>query len=152
MRGDDSGTPTASPSVSTPAVTTPPPSSSPPPTTEAASPTPTPTPTTEAPTPTPEPDLGAEVTSALSAFSDEVGSLQRGGVLDADSAKVLDDIVGDIRQGVREDDPVKTSAETDKLVEEYDKLVDSGAVTTEAALRLNPLLADVQTAVDAFAA
>ena len=152
MRGDDSGTPTAGPSVSTPAVTTPPPSSSPPPTTEAASPTPTPTPTTEAPTPTPEPDLGAEVTSTLSAFSDEVGSLQRGGVLDADSAEVLDDIVGDIRQGVREDDPVKTSAETDKLVEEYDKLVDSGAVTTEAALRLGPLLADVQTAVDAFAA
>jgi hypothetical protein len=66
-------------------------------------------------------------------------------VLDADSAKVLDDIVRDIRQGVREDDPVKTSAETDKLV-------NSGAVTTEAALRLDPLLADVQTAVDAFAA
>lgn len=149
MRDEDPANPTLTPSVSTSEpATTAPPSTTPTPTTEA----PTPTPTTEAPTPTPEPDLGAAVTSALSAFSDEVGALQRAGVLDPASAKVLDDIVRNIRQGVREDDPVKTSAETAKLVEEYDKLVSSGAVTTEAALRLDPLLDDLTAAVDAYAA
>jgi hypothetical protein len=149
LREEDTATPTPTPSASTPAATTAPPSTTtPPPTTEA----PTPTPTTEAPTPTPEPDLAGEVTTALSAFSDEVGALQRAGVLDPDSAKVLDDIVRDIRQGLREDDPAKVAAETDKLVEEYDKLVDSGEVTTEAALRLDPLLADLTDAVDAYAA
>ncbi len=92
------------------------------------------------------------MTTALSAFSDEVGALQRADLLDPDSAKVLDDIVRDIRQGVRQDEPDKVAAETDKLVEEYDKLVDSGAITTEAALRLDPLLADLTDAVDAYAA
>ena len=150
MRDEDTATPAPTPSVATSEApaTSAAPSTTPPPTTAA----PTPTPTTEAPTPTPEPDLAGAVTTALSAFSDEVGALRRSGVLDADSAKVLDDIVRDIRQGVREDDPVKVAAETDKLVEEYDKLVDSGAITTEAALRLDPLLADLTDAVDAYAA
>ena len=150
LRDEDAATPTPTPSVATSEApaTSAPPSTTPPPTTAA----PTPTPTTEAPTPTPEPDLAGEVTTALSAFSDEVGALQRADLLDPDSAKVLDDIVRDIRQGVRQDEPDKVAAETDKLVEEYDKLVDSGAITTEAALRLDPLLADLTDAVDAYTA
>ena len=137
-------TPTPTPSSSAPPETT----QAPPPTTEA--PTPTPTPTTQEPTPTPTSDPAEPVAGALSAFSDEVGALQRDELLDQDTAKTLDDIVRDIEKALREDEPDTVAAETDKLVEEYGKAVAEGTVTPEAAQRLDPLLQDVTDAVDAY--
>ncbi|HSO63478.1 MAG TPA: serine/threonine-protein kinase [Ornithinibacter sp.] len=155
-RGEGAATvPTPTLSTSAPAETT-----EAPPTTQAPTqePTqaPTPTPTTEAPTPTATPTPTADpteaVSTALSAFSDEVGALQREGLLDQDTAKKLDDIVRDIDKALRDDDPQKVSTETDKLVEEYGKAVQEGTITPEAAQRLDPLLRDLTDAVDGYAA
>ncbi len=146
--GDDPG-PTASdsptPTASSPAAET----SEPPPTT--ASPTPTPTPSTTAPSPTPTANPADAVAASLSTFSDEVDSLQRDGVIDNDIAKTLDDRVRDIQQALRDDEADKVVDETDKLVEEYDKAVGEGDIPTDAAQRLDPLLADVTDSVDAYA-
>ena len=139
--GDQTATtPTPTPTTSTPAETT-----EAPPTTQAPTPTPT-----EEPTPTPSPDLAEPVAGALSAFSDEVGALQREELLEQDTAKKLDDIVRDIEKALRADEPDTVAAETDKLVEEYDKAVQEGQVTPEAAQRLDPLLQDLTDAVDAY--
>ena len=138
---EPAGTPTSTPSVSTPAQTT-----EAPPTTEA--PTPTPTPTTEAPTPSPDP--ADAVVSSLSAFSDELSAVERDGLVDKDAAKKLDDVVRDIERALRDDDAEKVSEETDKLVEEYDKAVQEGTVPADAAARLDPLLQDLSAAADAY--
>ena len=78
--------------------------------------------------------------------------LQRDGTIAQDTAKTLDDRVRDIEKALREDDPQKVSAETDKLVEEYDKAVQAGDVPAEGSQRLDPLLADLTDAVDAYTA
>jgi hypothetical protein len=139
---DPVASPSASPTASSPVVET----SEAPPTTVTATPTPTPT-----PTPSPSPDPAEAVATSLTAFSDEVGSLQRDGVLDNDTAKMLDDRVRDIEGALRDDEPDKVADETDKLVEEYDKAVAEGDISADAASRLDPLLADVTDAVDALA-
>ena len=90
--------------------------------------------------------------SALSAFSDEVGVLERDGVLEKDAAKTLDDGVRNVEKALREDDPQKVSDERDKLVQDYDKGVQDGTITADASDRLDPLLADVNDAVDAYVA
>ena len=144
--GDDpETTPSATP---TPSVSTAPATSEPPPTTEA--PTPTPTPTTEAPTPTPDPSEA--VASSLDAFSDEVGSLRRGDVLDNDTAKTLDDRVRDIDNALGDEDPQKVADETEKLREDYDKARADGDISDDAASSLDPLLQDVEDAVAEYLA
>ncbi|GAA4402731.1 hypothetical protein GCM10023168_13590 [Fodinibacter luteus] len=151
LRPDDTQQAGATP-TSTATVTTSAPSSEPTPTTASPTPTPTPTPTTQEPTPTTqEPDPAEAVAGALSVFADELGVLQRDDVVDRDTAKTLDDIVRDIERALREDDAGKVADETDKLVEEYGKAVESGAIPPEGGERLDPLLADVTDAVDAFA-
>ena len=151
LRGDGQDpatTPTATPGTSQPAQT-----SQAPPTTEAPTPTATPSDTpspTDSPTPTADP--ADDVATTLSAFSGEVGVLQRDGTIGQDTAKTLDDRVRDIEQALREDDPQKVSAETDKLVEEYDKAVQAGDIPAEGSQRLDPLLADLTDAVDAYTA
>jgi eukaryotic-like serine/threonine-protein kinase len=154
-RGEDpattpSATPTPSAITSDPAPSTEAPATSEAP---APTPTPTPTPTTASPSPSPSPttDPAEGVATSLSAFSDEVGALEREGLLDRDTGKTLDDRVRDIRQALREDDPEKVSEETDKLVEEYTKAVDEGAVTSEADERLGPLVQDLTDAVGDYA-
>ena len=143
--GQDPVTPPSStPTTSQPAATT-----EAPPTTAAPTPTPTPTPTAS---PTPTVDPADDVASALSAFSDEVGVLERDGVLDQKSAKTLDDGVRKIERALRDDDPQKVSDETDTLVQDYDQLVQDGTITPEAAQQLDPLLADLTDAVDTYAA
>ncbi len=57
----------------------------------------------------------------------------------------------DIRQALRGDETDKLVDETDKLVEEYGKAVGEGDISTDAAQRLDPLLADVTDSVDAYA-
>ena len=146
---DPASTPTSTPETSQPAQTT-----EAPPTTE--NPTPTPTPTTESPSPSPSPsateDPAADVETALSAFSDEVGVQDRDGALDKNAAKTLDDGVRNLRRALRDGDSQKVSEETDKLVEGYDKGVDDGSITPEASQQLDPLLADLRDAVDTYAA
>ena len=95
--------------ASTPGTSQPAPTTEAPPTTAAPTPTPTPTPT---PSPSPTADLAGDVESALSAFSDEVGVLERDGVLDKNAAKTLDDGVRNIRKALRDGDPQKVSDET----------------------------------------
>ena len=146
----DNGADPVSPPTSTPVTSQPEQTTT---TTEAppttAAPTPTPTPTA---TPSPTADLPGDVESSLSGFSDEVGVLERDGVLDKDAAKTLDDGVRNVRKALRDDDPQKVSDETDKLVQDYDKGVQDGTITSEATARLDPLLADLTDAVDAYAA
>jgi len=146
---DPASTPTSTPETSQPAQTT-----EAPPTTE--NPSPTPTPTTESPSPSPSPsateDPAADVETALSAFSDEVGVQDRDGALDKNAAKTLDDGVRNLRRALRDGDSQKVTEETDKLVEGYDKAVDDGSITPEASQRLDPLLADLRDAVDTYAA
>ena len=139
----------ATPPASTPVTSQPAPTTEAPPTTAAPTPTPTPTPT---PSPSPTADLAGDVESSLSAFSDEVGVLERDGVLDKNAAKTLDDGVRNIRKALRDDDPQKVSDERDKLVQDYDKGVQDGTITAEATAQLDPLLGDLKDAVDAYAA
>ena len=58
----------------------------------------------------------------------------------------------DVEKALRDDDPEKVSEERDKLVEDYDKGVQEGSIPADAAQRLDPLLADVNDAVDAYVA
>ena len=108
-------------------------------------------PSTTRPSPTPTANPADAVAASLSTFSDEVDSLQRDGVIDNDTAKTLDDRVRDIQQALRDDEVEKVVDERDKLVEEYDKAVGEGNISTDAAQRLDPLLADVTDSVDAYA-
>jgi serine/threonine-protein kinase len=139
--GTPSSTPSSTPSTSQPAT------SEAPPTTKAPTETPSPTPTE---TPSPTTDPADAVATSLSAFSDEVRTLERDGVIDKDVAKTLDDRVRDVEKALREDDPEKVSEERDMLVEDYDKGVQDGTIPAEATQRLDPLLADVNDAVDAY--
>ena len=100
----------------------------------------------------PTEDPAADVETALSAFSDEVGVQDRDGGLDKDAAKTLDDGVRNLRRALRDGDSQKVSEETDKLVEGYDKGVDDGSITPEAGQQLDPLLADLRDAVDTYSA
>ena len=136
-----STTPTAS-------ATTAPETSEAPPTSEAPSPTPTTTPTTESPSPTTDP--ADAVTSALVAFSGEVGTLEAEQLVTPDAAKTLDDQTRKIQQALRQDDGEKVSEETDKLVEEYDKAISDGEVQPDAKSRLDPLLNDITDAVNEY--
>ena len=148
---DDGQTPATTPS-STPS-TSQPATSEAPPTTKAPTKTPSATPTeTPTPTPTPTADPADAVATSLSAFSDEVGVLERDGVIDKDAAKTLDGRVRDVQKALRDDDPQKVSEERDKLVEDYDKGVQDGSIPAEATQQLDPLLADVNDAVDAYVA
>ncbi len=148
---DDGQTPATTPS-STPS-TSQPATSEAPPTTKAPTKTPSATPTeTPTPTPTPTADPADAVATSLSAFSDEVGVLERDGVIDKDAAKTLDGRVRDVQKALRDDDPEKVSEERDKLVEDYDKGVQDGSIPAEATQQLDPLLADVNDAVDAYVA
>ena len=145
---DPAPTPSTTPSTSTPETATPTRSRTP---TRTPSATPTQTPTAT-PSPTPTADPAADVASALSAFSDEVGALGRDGVLDKDVAKNLDERVRDIEKALRDDDPQKVGEERDKLVEDYDKGVRDGDIPAEATARLDPLLGDLNDAVDGYLA
>ena len=78
--------------------------------------------------------------------------LERDGVIDKDAAKTLDGRVRDVQKALRDDDPEKVSEERDKLVEDYDKGVQDGSIPAEATQQLDPLLADVNDAVDAYVA
>jgi len=148
---DDGQTPATTPS-STPS-TSQPATSEAPPTTKAPTKTPSATPTeTPTPTPTPTADPADAVATSLSAFSDEVGVLERDGVMDKDAAKTLDGRVRDVQKALRDADPEKVSEERDKLVEDYDKGVQDGSIPAEATQQLDPLLADVNDAVDAYVA
>ena len=148
---DPASTPTSTPETSQPAKT-----SQAPPTTQSQTPTPTPTPTptTESPSPSASPteDPAADVETALSAFSDEVGVQDRDGGLDKNAAKTLDDGVRNVRRALRDGDAQKASEETDKLVEGYDKAVGDGSITPGSSQQLDPLLADLKDAVDSYAA
>lgn len=73
-------------------------------------------------------------------------------MLDTGAAKVLDAGVRAIDKALRADDPQRVSAEADKLVQDYDKGVQDRTITSEATRRLDPLLADLTTAVDTLAA
>ena len=117
----------------------------------ALSSSPMPSVSAEVPSPTPTANPADAVAASLSTFSDEVDSLQRDGVIDNDIAKTLDDRVRDIQQALRDDEVEKVVDERDKLVEEYGKAVDEGDISTDAAQRLDPLLADVTDSVDAYA-
>jgi serine/threonine-protein kinase len=147
---DDGTTPVATPSA-TPVTSQPAQTSEAPPTTRSSTPTPTPTPT-ETPSPSPTADLSGDVATALSAFSDQVGVLERDGVLDKGAAKTLDQGVRSIEKALRAGDARQVSDETAKLTADYDKGVQDGTITPEAAAQLDPLLADLQGAVDAYAA
>jgi type V secretory pathway adhesin AidA len=148
---DPASTPSATPSTSQPAETTQAPPTTP--TTQAPTSTPTPTPTpTATPSPSPTADPAAPVESALSAFSDEVGVQLRDGTLDQKAAKTLDDGMGKVRRALRDGDARKVSSETDKLVQDYDKGVQDGSITPDAATALDPLLADLTGAVNTYAA
>ena len=146
LKPEGTGDPAATPSTTPTAATSAPETTEPAPTTET--PTPTPTPSETATTP----DPAEAVASSLSAFSDEVGVLQRDGVLSQDAAKSLDDRVRDVEKALREDDPEKVTKATDKLVEEYTKGVQEGGIPPEATQSLDPLLKDLTDAVDAYAA
>ncbi len=127
-------------------------------TTESASetpptPTPTATPTTPSPTtasPTPTVDPAAAVGAALAAFSDQAQALEQDGTLDKDAAKGLDAGVRELDKAVRDGDPVKVADAMDRLSATYDAAVGDGKVSPEAAASLDPLLADLQAAVDDF--
>jgi serine/threonine-protein kinase len=138
---DPTATPSTTPSAAQTVET-----SEPPPTTEE----PSQTPTTEEPTPTPDP--ADAVASSLSAFSDEVGTLEGEQLITQDAAKSLNERVRDIEKALRQDDPEKVADETDKLVEEYTKSVDDGELTVDGDSRLRPLLTDVTNAVDTYTA
>jgi serine/threonine-protein kinase len=141
-------TPSSTPSTSQPANTT-----EAPPTTQAPPTTGTPTPTdTPTPSSSPTADLAGDVESALSAFSDEIGVLTRDGTLDQKAAKTLDNRVRDIEKALREGDPQKVSDARDKLVDDYGKGVQDSTISSDAAARLDPLLADVDDSVDAYVA
>jgi eukaryotic-like serine/threonine-protein kinase len=140
-----SSTPSATPSASQPAT------SEAPPTTKAPTDTPSPTPS-ETPSATPTADPADAVATSLAAFSDEVGVLERDGVIDKDAAKTLDEGVRDVEKALRDDDPEKVAEERDKLVEDYDKGVQDGTIPADATQRLDPLLADINDAVDDFTA
>jgi eukaryotic-like serine/threonine-protein kinase len=147
----DNGKDPVTPPASTPVSSQPAPTTKAPPTTAAPTPTPTPTPTST-PSPSPTADLAGDVESSLSAFSDEVGVLERDGVLDKNAAKTLDDGVRNIRKALRDGDPQKVSDERDKLVQDYDKGVQDGTITPEASAQLDPQLGDLNDAVEAYAA
>jgi serine/threonine-protein kinase len=145
--GTPSSTPSTSASASASASESQPATSEAPPTTQAPSRTPTRTPTSS---PSATADLGGDVSTALSAFSDEVAALERGGAVAKDAGKNLDEAVRDVEKALREDDAQDVADARDKLVEEYDKATQDGSVPAEAAASLDPLLADVDDAVDAF--
>jgi len=140
--------PSTTPSATAPETTTPQKSDTPS-ATPTAKPTDTPTPTPTS-TPTDTVDPADEVASSLSAFSDEVGALARDGVLDRDVTKNLDERARDVEKALRDDDPQKVDEARDKLVEEFDKGVQEGDITADASARLDPLLADLNDAVDGY--
>ena len=77
----------------------------------------------------------------------------RDGTLDQKAAKTLDDGVGNVRRGAARRRPAEgVRARRDKLVEDYDKGVQDGSITPEAATALDPLLADLTDAVNTYAA
>jgi len=115
--------------------------------TDTSTPTPTPTPTA-----TPTGDLAGDVAAASSAFSDQVGALERAGVLDKDVAKTLDEGVRDVDKALREGEQENVSEEADALVQDYDEGVQDGSIPSEATAELDPLLADLTDAVDAYVA
>jgi serine/threonine protein kinase len=158
---DPSGTPSSTPTAGT--ASTKAPTTQAAPTTRAPTPTATPSETpseTASPTPSETPSSTAsatptsngadDVASALSAFSDELGALQRSKVLDRDTAKTLDDGVRDVRKALREGDADKLAEEVDNLAEDRDSAVSEGSIPPEGAQRLDPLLADLQDAARAY--
>lgn len=154
LKGDAAKDPAASPST-TPTASASTVTTQAPPTTAASTPTPTPTETpTETPSPSASPsvDLAGDVSASLSAFSDEVGGLRSDGILTPATAKMLQDRARDIEKALGEDDRQKVTAETDKLVEEYDKAVQADEIPAEGSTRLDPVLADLTDAVDAYTA
>ena len=132
--------PTATPTVTTTATTAAP-------TTQAPA-TSAPAPSTASPTPTEDP--AQAVTDALAAFSAEVAALEQDGTLDKGVAKDLDAGVRDLEKALRDGDAAAVSAAMDALTQRYDEGVQDGTVTPEAADRLDPLLADLQAAVDGY--
>ncbi|MBM6403888.1 protein kinase [Phycicoccus sp. CSK15P-2] len=138
-RTSTEGTPSASPTVSSP---------SPEPTTSvpeetSAEPTPTSEPTETAPDPAP-------VEGASAALGDEVGALRQDGTIDNDTAKIVDDPLKDVDKALRDEDADDLTDARDTLVEDYRDAVDDGTMPPEAADRLDPLVEDLSSAVDDY--
>jgi serine/threonine protein kinase len=116
----------------------------------STSPTTAQSPTT-APSPTPTENPTEAAAQALSAFSDEVGALERDKTLDKDAAKKLDDDARDLDKALREEDPGKVTDAMATLTDTYDSGVQDGSIPPEASTRLDSLLSSLQSAVDDYA-
>ena len=91
-------------------------------------------------------------TSHLTYAPAEVGVLERDGLLEKNAARTLDDGVRNIRKALRDETRRRCPRRRDKLVQDYDKGAQDGTITPEATAQLDPLLADLNDAVDAYAA
>jgi serine/threonine protein kinase len=111
----------------------------------------TPKPTTSTPAP-PTADPTQAASDALTAFSGQVTALEQAGTLDKDAAKTLDAPMRDLEKALRDGDPGAASTATEALTQAYDAGVQDASIGSDAAAALDPLLADLQDAVDAYSA
>ncbi len=135
-----SPTTSASDAVTTAPATTEPPATS-------AAPTPTPTPT---PTPSPTVDPAQDVTDAVTALSDSIGTLQDAGTLDPAAANPLEKGLRQVTRALDAADAAQVASETAAFVDAYDQGVQDGSISPEASAELDPLVADLTAAVDAY--
>ena len=115
----------------------------------------TPEPTTSTPAPTtdgPTADPTQAASDALTAFSGQVTALEQAGTLDKDAARTLDAPMRDLEKALRDGDPGAASTATEALTQAYDAGVQDASIGSDAAAALDPLLADLQDAVDAYSA
>jgi serine/threonine-protein kinase len=144
LRADETVDPQSSPSTTPTVATTAPKTTEPAPTTEP----PTPTPTQSAPTT----DPAVAVEDAIAALTASISDLERGGSINQDTAKKLDDKLRDVRKELRDDNPEGVSRKTADFVDELDKGVADGEIPADAEAELRPLTDDLVSAADDYAA
>lgn len=118
------------------------------PTTETSAPAPSETAPAGPSTPAETADPAAGVRAAAQALLEGLRLVQGDGP--GKENKELDKAQRDLDRSLNEADPEALAEARDTLVEEYDKAVEDGAVSSEAAIILDPLVAAFSNAVDDY--